>query len=116
MSDMSRRYPSCLRLELREISFVHYANAAYLKTSNDKGEVTLEDTSFITGGKDRLFFSPSQSPDENADVLLHRFDPYGIINCFDLFTDEAATNVAQAYEDGTLDSLFPDPAIPGETA
>jgi hypothetical protein len=116
LSDLSRRYPSCVKSELREISFVHYASTAYLKTSSDKGEVTLEDTSFITGGNDELLFSPSHSPDENANLLLHRFDPLSIINCFDLFTDEAATNVGQAHEAGTLNSLFPDPAISGETA
>jgi hypothetical protein len=113
LTDLSMRYPGCLRPELREISFVHYSNAAYLKTSNDKGQVILEDTSFVSGDEDGLFFSPSHSPDENAGVLVHGFHPYSIINCFDLFTNEAAERIAQAHEAGTLDLLFPPPASSG---
>lgn len=111
--DMGRQYQGLLKPELREISFVHYSNVVYLKTSNEKREIILEDTSFVSGGDDGLFFSPSRSPEENADLLTHRFDPYSIITCFSLFTNEAAEKIAQAYEAGTLDSLFPPRAIVG---
>jgi hypothetical protein len=97
------------------VGFVHYANTAYLKTSDDKGEIILEDTSFVSGVPDGLFFSPTNSPDKNADLLAGRFDPYSIINCFSLFTVEAAEHIAEAHEAGTLDSLFPPPAISRET-
>jgi hypothetical protein len=115
LGELSARYTACLKSELREVSFVHYADTAYLKTSNDKGRVVLEDTSFVSDGADRLYFPPAHSPDENADLLVHRLDPYSIINCFDLFTQEAAARVAQAYGAGTLDSLYPPPVTAVET-
>lgn len=116
MAEISTRYASCLRPEIQEISFVHYAGTAYLKISNDKGYLVLEDSSFISDGRGGSFFSALHSPNENADLLLHRFDPFSIVNCFDLFTADAAANIAQAHEDGTLDSLFPESTILGENA
>ncbi|MGO9270149.1 MAG: hypothetical protein ACLQOO_07835 [Terriglobia bacterium] len=110
LTDISIRYPGCLKPELREISFVHYANTAYLKTLGDRGQVNLEDSFFISQDADESFFSASHSPDENAGLLADRLDSYSIINCFELFTDEAAQKIARAYEAGTLDSLFPPPA------
>jgi len=107
VSELAQRYPDCLKPSLREITFVHYANVAYLKTLNEKGEVDLEDTSFVSDGADGLFFPASNSADENAALLVCRFDPYSIISCFELFTNEAMERVAQAYQAGTLDSLFP---------
>jgi hypothetical protein len=113
LPDLSVRFPACLRPEVRDVTFVHFANTAYLKTSNDKGEVNLEDTSFITRGSSELFFSPTHSPDENAG-LLAKFDPFSIINCFELFTHEATTRIGQAQDAGILDTLFPPAVIPGE--
>jgi hypothetical protein len=118
LAELSTRYPACLKPELREVSFVHFGATAYLKTSDDKGQVMLEDTSFVSDVSDdgdAPFFSPGHSPDENADLLARRFDPYSIISCFSLFTDEAAARIAQAYGAGNLDSLFPPPAAAGET-
>jgi hypothetical protein len=115
LGELSTRYPACLKSELREISFVHYGVTAYLKTSNDKGQIMLEDTSFVSNPTDGLFFSPAHSPSENADLLVSKFDPYSIINCFSMFTDGAAAKIAQAYDAGTLDSLFPTPATAGKT-
>jgi hypothetical protein len=95
---------------------VHYAGVAYLKTNDDKENLSLEDTSFIASGRERLLFPSSHSPNQNADLLVQEFDPYSIINCFDLFTAEAAARVAQAYEDGTLESMFPAQTAPEATA
>lgn len=98
VAEVAAQHPSCLKPSIREISFVHYASVAYLKTLDEKGTVLLEDTSFVSEGADGMFFSPSNSADKNADLLVHELEPYSIINCFDLFTSEAAGRVAQVYE------------------
>jgi len=98
LAEFAAQHPSCLKPSIREIRFVHYEDVAYLKTLDDKGTVELEDTSFISDGADGLFFSPSNSADQNADLLVQKFDPYSIINCFELFTSDAAERVVQAYE------------------
>src|SRR5579864_3820530 len=108
LTEIAAQNPSCLKRSIREVTFVHHANVAYLKTLDDEGTVVLEDTSFISGGADGMFFPPSNSAEKNAELLVHQFDPYSIINCFDLFTSEAAQKVAQAYEASRLAT----PALP----
>lgn len=97
-AEFEANHPSCLKPSIREIRFVHYANTAYLKTLDEQGTVELEDTSIISDGAGGLFFSLSNSANKNADLLVNQFDPYSIINCFDLFTTEAAERVAQEAE------------------
>jgi hypothetical protein len=115
VAEFEAQYPSSLKPSIREIRFVHYASVAYLKTLDEQGTVELEDTSFISDGADGLFFSPSNSADENAGLLVNKFDPYSIINCFDLLTSEAAEKVAQAYEASKPAPLLLPEAASGET-
>ncbi len=70
-----------MQLQTRHLSdrtfrnvFVYFGNTAYLKTLNDKGELTLEDTSFIASGQGVLFFSPANAPDQNADLLARNLN------------------------------------------
>lgn len=114
ISELDAQHPSSLRPSIRGISFVHYENVAYLKTVDDKGTVELEDTSFISEGASELFFSPSNSAEENARLLVEKFDPYSIINCFDLFTSDAAKRVAEQYEaNRPATPLLPQGAVGG---
>ena len=79
----------------------------YLKLINTDGEVTLTDTGCISGNDmDGCYFSPSRSPDENVHLLSNQFDPFSIINCFDIFAKPAAKRIAAAHEAGTLESMF----------
>jgi|SRR5579863_1919161 len=105
LAEFAAQHPFCLKPSIREIRFVHYENVAYLKTLDDKGSVELEDTSFISDGADGLFFPPSNSADQNADLLVQKFDPYSIVNSFDLFTDEAAEKIARAFEATRTETL-----------
>ena len=114
IAELATKYPDSLRPSIKEITFVHYDGVAYLKTKDDKGTVKLEDTSFISRGRDKLFFSPEDSADKNGDLLVHQFDPYSIINCFDLFTDAAAQNVALPEESPSETLSLPQSSI-GET-
>jgi hypothetical protein len=98
VADLAAQHPFCLKPSIREISFVHYENVVYLKTLDETGTVELEDTSFISDGANGLFFPPANSADKNAELLVHKFDPYSIINCFDLFTSEAAEKIARSFE------------------
>jgi hypothetical protein len=99
LAELDSQYPSSVKSTLREIRFLHYDGVAYLKTVDDKGNVELEDTAFVSGGGDEgLFFPLSHSADENAGLLVQKFDGYSIINCFSLFTDEAAQRIADEFE------------------
>jgi hypothetical protein len=99
LAELDAQYPSSLKSTLREIKFLHYDGVAYLKTLDDKGAVELEDTAFVSGdGQGDLFFPLNNSADDNAELLVRKLDGYSIINCFDLFTDEAAQKIADAYQ------------------
>lgn len=114
VAELAQQHPSSLKPSIHEITFVHYENVAYLKILDDKGTVVLEDTSFISDEATGLFFPASNPADKNADLLVGKFDPYSIINCFDLFTSEAAKKVAEAYEaNRPVTSVLPQSAIGG---
>lgn len=113
-TDLSTKYPNSLNPDIEEVSFVHFEDSVYLKVAMHGAEIVLTDTEFISSGENRQYFSPLRSPDENADRLLTEFDPYSIINCFDLFTAEAAARVAEAYEGGKLGLLPPPVDASGE--
>ncbi len=99
LSALSAKYPRYVRPDLAHVSFVHHDDAVYLKTVDLSGEISLTDTGFITGGEEGdQYFSSSRSADQNADLLLNDFDPFSIINCFDLFTDEAAKRISREYD------------------
>jgi hypothetical protein len=99
VEELKTKHPQSVDPGVIHISFVHFEESVYLKVVRSNGEVTLTDTEFVAGSDvDECFFSCSRSPDENADLLIHQFDAYSIINCFDLFTRTAAERIAMEYE------------------
>jgi len=101
LNELSGKYPGYVRPDILHIGFVHYENVVYLKTVSRDGEISLTDTEFISGEKmEGEFFSSSGSPDENADLLVTALDPFSIINCFELFTEQAAAVIAEAHQAG----------------
>lgn len=100
LNELTSLYPGDLKSELTHIGFVHYEDIVYLKTVIANGEITLNDTDFISGEYEGLFFSPHLLPDENGDRLVYQFDPYSIINCFEIFTKLATRRIARQYEKG----------------
>ncbi len=99
LAELAAQHPACIKPSIQEIGFVHYDGVAYLKTVGDTGNMVLEDTSFVSGGGDEsVFFPLTNSADANAELLVRRLDAYSIINCFDLFTSEAAQRIAEECE------------------
>jgi|SRR5579872_5975967 len=98
LAELATQHPACIKPSIQEIGFVHYESVAYLKTVDDTGNIKLEDTSFVSGGGEGLFFPPTNSADANAELLVGRLDAYSIINSFDLFTREAAQRIAEEFE------------------
>jgi hypothetical protein len=114
LAELDAQFPSSVKPTLREIKFLHYDGVAYMKTVDDKGTVELEDTAFVSGdGQGDFFFPLDNSADENAELLVRKFDPYSIINCFDLFTSEAAQKIADEYEANRPQPSSPPPASAG---
>ncbi len=57
--------------------------------------ISRTDLGFIANGTDKedLFFDPSDSLAVNAEKFVNEFDEISIINCTDLFTEYAATEI-----------------------
>ena len=105
--DLAKKYPGFVNPNIEQVSFVHFEKTVYLKIARRDEQMSLEDTSFISDGTEGLFFSPSNSPSQNAELLVTKFDPFSIINCFDLFTEEAQSRITEAHDVGKLESLLP---------
>ncbi|MEN6356539.1 MAG: hypothetical protein ABFD83_05580 [Armatimonadota bacterium] len=115
VDELDERYAGCVRPTIRHAGFVHFEQNVYLKTVDSDGRVELTNTDFVYSGEDERTFSLDHSPDENADLLLHQFDPFSMINCFNLFTHEAEQRISSSHQVGTLESLF-QPEQEGGTA
>ncbi len=74
----------------------------YLKNETIK----QDDLGFVIDSKqpDGLYFSPDLPIAENVHRFLHEFDEVAIINCTDLFTEEAARQVEALRSDSATET------------
>ena len=104
LPQLQRKFGLNLRPTLRSVKFCQEDGRCFLRMTT--GELVAgylqnevckqDDLGFIADDKspDGLYFSPSVPIDENVCRFLQDFDEVSIINCTDLFTEEAATQVA----------------------
>ncbi|ULA68399.1 MAG: hypothetical protein LZF62_340149 [Nitrospira sp.] len=96
--DLANKYPTAIQPDIESLSFVHFEETVLLKVKRRGEEMSLEDASFIINGVGDQFFSPNNSPDQNAKLFVTEFDSFSIINCFDFFTEEAKVRISEAQE------------------
>jgi len=104
LPQLQEKYPQHLRPQITSVKLVQSETRCYLEitTADSVGDYLLDETSkrtdlaFISEDSysDELYFSPTSSIIENAHRFVSTFDAVSIINCTDLFTDEAATRIA----------------------
>ena len=100
IKELKIKYPNYVRSNLVTLQFVHHNDTVYFKTIDVKGDIELDNMAFITAGDpdhEAEMFSKSNSPDENANVFLEQLDPFSIINCTDIFSEQAAIDVADEH-------------------
>jgi len=103
-AELRAKYGSYLRPEITSVKIAQTRRACYLITASRPYPYALDqliqktDLGFISRGGDRPMFRPAQSVDENAQAFLNELDPYDLIMCTDLFTIEAAAEVAARFE------------------
>lgn len=103
LTQLKEKYPRYMRPEIISVRFVQSLNRCYLEITalervNDYlvDETTRRsDLAFVSSdtASDELLFSPRRPISENVQRLLTNFDEISIINCTDLFTQEAATEI-----------------------
>ncbi len=99
---LKKRYPQWLRPEITSARIIQREGMVFLEITEKKGagpdeKITRTELGFISSGNEKPMFSSTRTAYENAELLLEELDPYGIINCTDLFTREGAEQVAKIY-------------------
>jgi HNH endonuclease len=100
LPQLRAKYPRYLRPEMTSVQFVQSQDRCYLEITTVTGDsdYLVDETSmrtdlaFITSGSG-LSFSPERPIAENVHCFIENFDEVSIINCTDLFTEEAATRI-----------------------
>jgi hypothetical protein len=101
------RYASYLKPEIKSIKMLQKDGLCFLEITswvyspNHKDEkVERIDLGFIGDGKEGDMFSTSRPESENAERFINELDPYSIIMCTPIFTEEACKMIAGEYESG----------------
>jgi hypothetical protein len=104
LPDLKRKYPSYLRAEFCSIKIVHREGVVYLGTvrSNRFARINevVERTDLAIFAEDDIDMHPmfqlSRSPNDNARLFVHQLDAFDVMQCTDLFTQEACDDIARA--------------------
>jgi hypothetical protein len=102
LPELVKRYPKWLRPEIRSVRVAQRGGKVFLEISTRKDgftdeSVTRTDLGFI-GSTRRRMFVPTRTAEENAARFVDLLDPYDLIMCTDLFTNEACEEIATRFE------------------
>ncbi|HWB92781.1 MAG TPA: hypothetical protein VG605_13045, partial [Puia sp.] len=114
---LKRKYPNMIRDIIKSVRIYQTRIRCYLEILEEESiqegrlvdqTIRRSDLAFIGDISDDtedviLFFNPRNSVTENARVFVEEFDPYSIINCTELFTEEAAQQVNDEYHSSRAD-------------
>jgi hypothetical protein len=102
------KYADYLRTDVTSVKLGQTIDRCYLEitTTNLVADylhdesIKRTDLGFITDeDNDSLFFKPERSINENAQRFIKEFDEIGIINCTDLFTEQATTMIYEHWNE-----------------
>lgn len=97
---LRKKYPQYLRSDIDSVQIIHYNETVYLKTVGEHGDISLEDMGYIISDiDDSEMFSATTSPARNVKIFLDSLDPYSIIMCTNLFTQEACNEIEKKNEE-----------------
>jgi hypothetical protein len=112
LGQLKRRYP-CMIRDIIKFARIYQTRArCYLEILEEKDIdgsrlvdqiIKRSDLAFIADApensenEDVILFNPHNKVTENARIFIEEFDACSIINCTDLFTDEAAQKVSDEY-------------------
>ena len=110
LPQLQRKFGPSLRPNLKSVKFCQEDGRCFVRMTTGElvagylqNEVSKQDDlGFVSDDKnpDGLYFSPVAPLAENVRRFLQDFDELSIINCTDLFTEEAATQVQAASNRG----------------
>lgn len=93
-SQLKIKYPNYLRPEITSVKFCQTTDRCYLEMSTKlihDEVIRRTDLGFISEKYDDLYFDPEKNISDNAEKFIKEFDEISIINCTELFTEQAGT-------------------------
>jgi len=105
LPQLREKYPQYLRPEMTSVQFVQSHDRCYLEitTADQVSDYLIDemskrtDLAFVSDDGSGVFFSPSSPITENIRRFILEFDEMSIINCTDLFTNEAAARIGEHW-------------------
>jgi hypothetical protein len=99
---LKKHYLQWLRPEITSVRIIQREGMVFLEITEKQAvgqdeKITRTELGFIWNGIEKPMFNSTRTASENAELLLEKLDPYGIINCTDLFTHDGAEQVARIY-------------------
>jgi hypothetical protein len=112
LGPLRKKYSNMIRAEIKSVRIYQTRIRCYLEILEEKEyarrlvdqTIHRSDLAFIADppddpeDEDIVLFNPRNKVTENARIFIEEFDPYSIINCTDLFTDEAAQKVNEEFQ------------------
>jgi hypothetical protein len=107
-SVVETKYPDMIQTQIKSVRIYQTRIRCYLEILEEfehrsglvDQTIHRHDLAFITDDPevdDVTLFTPQNKVTENARIFIDEFDSYSIINCADLFTDEAAQRVSDGF-------------------
>ncbi|MBL0913814.1 MAG: GIY-YIG nuclease family protein [Bacteroidia bacterium] len=114
LGELKKKYPQMIRNEIKSVRVYQTRIRCYLEVMEEENidegrivdqKIVRSDLAFIVGelpanpeDNDTLMFAPHNKVTENARIFIEDLDAYSIINCTDLFTEEATRKVNQDFQ------------------
>ncbi|TDY34161.1 HNH endonuclease signature motif containing protein [Janthinobacterium sp. 75] len=104
---LMNKYKNFMRSDLTSVAFVQSLERCYIEITTTKNirhgledEISMRtDLGFITGDitTEQKLFSPAKQAADNARYFVEQLDVVSIINCTDLFTQEASRRIDEHW-------------------
>ncbi|MBL7663523.1 MAG: GIY-YIG nuclease family protein [Bacteriovoracaceae bacterium] len=112
LSRLKVKYSKELRQEVVAVYLLQTMDRCYLEVTTEEilagylknQKIHRMDLGFISYGQHRRMFDPNRATlEDNANIFIDEFDPYSIVNCTDLFHEEAAKEIFEKHNKSNED-------------
>jgi hypothetical protein len=108
LPELKEKYSQWLRPEIISVRIIQKNRTVFLEIATKTKHQGLADEAvtrtalgFISDGTDKDQFPSERTAQENAECFVNKLDPYSIIMCTDLFTEESCKEVDRLYNSQT---------------
>jgi hypothetical protein len=108
LPELKEKYSQWLRPEIISVRIIQKTRTVFLEIATKTKHqgladeaVTRTDLGFMSDGTDKDQFPSERTAQENAECFVNKLDPYSIMMCTDLFTEEGCKEVDRLFNSKT---------------